>query len=177
MRAIVLLWGFAEATLFFVIPDVWITWVALHGLRNGLSACAWALAGALAGGALVYWWAHENQMWALAVFDRLPAISSELMLRAQGHVEQFGGLGLLLGGFSGVPYKLYAAMAESVGIGFSAFLLYTVPARGLRFVAFALLAWALARWLLPRIGLRRLRLLWLAAWGVGYGLYWTLMPG
>src|SRR5690606_18822018 len=97
VRAVALLWGFAEATLFFVIPDVWIGFVALHGLRQGLAAAAWTLPGALAGGAAVYLASHENQMAVLAVFDRLPAIGDALVLRALGHLEQHGWLGLLLG--------------------------------------------------------------------------------
>ena len=176
-RVIALLWGFAEATLFFVIPDVWIGYVALHGLRQGLVAAAWALPGALAGGAVVYLASHEHQMQVLAVFDRLPAIGDALVLRALAHLEQHGWLGLLLGGFSGVPYKLYAAMAEGAGLGMPAFLLATGVARGLRFAAFAFAAGMFARWLRPRIGIVKLRMLWLAVCVAGYAVYWTLMPG
>ena len=47
-------WGLAEATLFFVVPDVWIGLLALFGWRAGLRAVALAVAGALLGGALMY---------------------------------------------------------------------------------------------------------------------------
>ena len=44
------LWGFAESTLFFIVPDVLLTWLALSLPRRALRACYWALGGALAGG-------------------------------------------------------------------------------------------------------------------------------
>ncbi len=176
LRGVALAWGLAEAVLFFVIPDVWITWVALHGLRRGLAAAAWTLAGALAGGLAVYLAARSNQMLVLAVFDRLPAIGDALMLRALAQMQEHGWLGLVLGGFSGVPYKLFAAMAEGAGLGMGVFLAATAVARGLRFAAFALAAWLLARWLRPRIGLARVRALLLGCWALGYTLYWALMP-
>ena len=39
------LWGFAEATLFFVIPDVLLSYVALSRLRPALKACGFATLG------------------------------------------------------------------------------------------------------------------------------------
>jgi membrane protein YqaA with SNARE-associated domain len=176
MRGVALAWGFAEATLFFVVPDVWITWVALHGLRQGMVAVTWTLAGALAGGVAVYLAAHANQMVVLALLERVPAIGDMLVMRAYGHLEQHGWTGPLLGGFSGVPYKLYAAMAEGAGLGLPVFLSATAVARGLRFAAFALLAWLVARWCRPRIGMAWTRRLWLGAWVTGYALYWMHVP-
>src|SRR3546814_4475619 len=49
-HAISLLWGFAEATVFFVVPDVWISRRALSSWRAALRSCGFALAGALVGG-------------------------------------------------------------------------------------------------------------------------------
>src|SRR5690606_27769729 len=81
-RGIPLAWGFAEATLFFVLPEMWITWVALHGLRQGMAAAAWVLAGALAGGIAVQLAAHWNQMAVLALMERIPGIDAPLIMRA-----------------------------------------------------------------------------------------------
>jgi hypothetical protein len=47
-------WGLAEATLFFLVPDILITWVALTSLRRALLSSLWVLAGALAGGCLMH---------------------------------------------------------------------------------------------------------------------------
>src|SRR5437868_1692315 len=51
-----LAWGYAEATLFFLVPDVLLSWVALRDPRAAGVACFWALAGALLGGATMYAW-------------------------------------------------------------------------------------------------------------------------
>jgi len=47
-----LVWGFAEATLFFFVPDILITRIALADLRRALWACFWSLLGAVSGGAV-----------------------------------------------------------------------------------------------------------------------------
>ena len=49
-------WGFAEATFFFIIPDVFLTYIALKNWRQATRACFWALGGALIGGAVMYAW-------------------------------------------------------------------------------------------------------------------------
>lgn len=48
------IWGFAEATFFFIIPDVILTLIAMHGLRRGMTACLIALFGAMLGGIVIY---------------------------------------------------------------------------------------------------------------------------
>src|SRR6478672_2734595 len=40
---IALAWGFAEASLFFIVPDVWIGLLALFHWRAGLRAAGWAV--------------------------------------------------------------------------------------------------------------------------------------
>jgi hypothetical protein len=63
------LWGLAEATLFFIVPDVWLSLAGRQQLKSGLQACLWALAGPLAGGALVYVWGVYDRPEALAVIE------------------------------------------------------------------------------------------------------------
>ena len=50
-----LVWGFAEATLFFVIPDVILTLVALFSIKQSLKVLVTILSGAVLGGALMFW--------------------------------------------------------------------------------------------------------------------------
>ncbi len=54
MNLVAGLWGLAEATLSFIVPDVWLSLASRRCLKTGLQACLWALASALAGGVLVY---------------------------------------------------------------------------------------------------------------------------
>ena len=176
-QAIALLWGFAEATVFFVVPDVWISRLALSSWRAALRGCAWALVGALAGGVLLYLAGGRHEAALLALFDRLPAIGPGLAGRVQAQLQELGGLGLLVGGFSGAPYKLYAAQASSAGLGLPMFIAGSVIARGARFLAVALLVGGIARWATPRLGAAMVRRIWWFGWVAFYAVYWTLMPG
>ena len=49
-NALAAIWGAAEATLFFIVPDVFLSWLALSDRRQALIACLYALLGALVGG-------------------------------------------------------------------------------------------------------------------------------
>ena len=176
-QAVAGLWGLAEATAFFVVPDVWISRLALSSQRAALRGCACALVGALVGGALLYQIGARHEAALLALFERLPAIDPGLVARVRAQLHGLGGLGVLVGGFSGAPYKLYAVQAMSTGLGLPVFIACSAIARGARFVAVALLAGAIARRATPRFGAARVRRIWWAAWIGFYALYWTLMPG
>src|SRR5699024_4595805 len=52
-------WGLAEGTFFFIVPDVWLSWVALQKPRTARKAALSALAGAMAGGAFVHAWTRR----------------------------------------------------------------------------------------------------------------------
>jgi hypothetical protein len=70
------LWGFAEATLFFLVPDVLLTGIAMRkGLRVALLASLAAAAAATAGGLIMYRWAAADAAGARQVIDLLPAVS------------------------------------------------------------------------------------------------------
>jgi membrane protein YqaA with SNARE-associated domain len=134
------LWGFAEATLFFIVPDVFLTFLAIRGVRVGLLGCAAAVVGALIGGVIMYRWGARDQDGAQAVLKRLPAINAGEVSRVREHVERSGFGALFLGPMTGTPYKIYAVEAGGRGLSLPAFLLVSVPARGTRFVAVTLVA-------------------------------------
>lgn len=59
--AIAALWGIAEATVFFIVPDVWISFVAARrDWKAGVLAACLACTGALIGGAIMYLWASRD---------------------------------------------------------------------------------------------------------------------
>jgi membrane protein YqaA with SNARE-associated domain len=175
-QAVAALWGLAEATVFFVVPDVWISRLALSSRRAALRGCACALAGALPGGVLLYLLGAGHEAAMLALFERLPAIDPGLVARVRAQLHALGGWALLVGGFSGAPYKLYAAQAMSAGLGLPVFIACSVIARGARFVAVALLVGGIARRAAARFGAATVNRIWWAAWIAFYALYWTLMP-
>lgn len=171
------LWGFAEATVFFIVPDVLLSAMAVRsGRRAALRATGWTVAGAVAGGALIYRWGEEDPAGVVAVLDRLPAISLEMVARVSEDLRQGGLPAMIVGAFSGVPYKLYAAMAPAAGIGAIAFFVASIPIRALRFVVVVLIAdWA-GRSLAVRLSLRGRMVLLAALWLVFYAAYFLAMP-
>lgn len=172
------LWSFAEATAFFVVPDVILSAATVRcGFRVGLIAALVAAITAAAGGLLVYLATAHGLVDPFALFDRLPAISAEMIAEVRA---AFAGddwrSAMLAGSFSGVPYKLYAASAAAAGTPLAAFLIWSVPIRLARFAliagAAALLRPLLLKWVGPRWVLLPVALMWIGF----YAMFWLRMP-
>jgi membrane protein YqaA with SNARE-associated domain len=129
------LWGLGEATLFFLVPDVWLTFLAARGLKRGVVGSLYSLAGALIGGTAMYWlgaWHFESMV---AFVERVPAIDAGMMALVDEGLRSRGVVAMLLGPLRGIPYKIYAIHSHGAGISYPVFLLASVPARWLRFLA------------------------------------------
>ncbi len=170
------LWGFAEATFFFIIPDVIITLFALHGFRSGLDASLLALAGALLGGSGMYWWAVFRKDKAYHFVLGVPAIGEKMMQQVQIGLKKDGLFAMVLGPLRGIPYKSYAILAPRAGIGFIPFLLASIPARFIRFILTALLAWVIAEKLFPGFSMSVKYGVWSIVWVIVYIIYFRLHP-
>ena len=83
-------------------------------------------------------------------------------------------LAVFLGPLKGVPYKLYAAQAPTLGVGLASLLLVTVPARLFRFILISAIAGWASRRLLVTWNVRKRALLFLALWVVFYVFYGAL---
>jgi membrane protein YqaA with SNARE-associated domain len=169
-------WGFAEATLFFIVPDVWLTFVVERRWRPALGGCLVATAGALLGGAVMYAWGGVDAAGAGATIERVPAIDAAMIERVDARMQDGWPAALLGGAFVGTPYKIFAVRAADREIPLLAFLLVSVPARLARFVAATLIAGALFRTVF-RSWPRRRRVIGLAIfWLVFYAAFLILMP-
>ncbi len=171
---VALLWGFAEATLFFIVPDVWLTLLALRGTGRALAGSLYAALGALIGGSIMYFWGLMDPDTALAVMDMVPAVSRGLIERVRVEHSSMGIVALFVGPFSGAPYKLYAVMSGAMGIPLPLFAFISIPARLVRFVLLSVAAGAIARrvpW-----DARRKFLITLLLWSLFYALFFALMP-
>lgn len=124
-----LLWGFAEATLFFIVPDLYLGFVALFNWRRGLRALMWSIVGALLGGAVMYALASENSHAASQLVLRVPLIGPDMLQTVSDQLSSQGLFSLLSGLFAGIPYKIYAIQAGSQNLPILGFLLMTIPAR------------------------------------------------
>lgn len=172
--AVSALWGFAEATLFFIVPDVYLTFLAIRGTRVALAGCAAAVAGALVGGVIMYRWGARDRSGVQAVLQRLPAIDDREVASVRESVERSGFGAVFLGPMFGRPYKIYAVEAGSRGMSLPVFLLISVPARGARFVAVTLLASWLAHGPLEAWTEGSQLMLAAALWSVFYVFYFRV---
>lgn len=170
------LWSFAEATLFFIVVDVLLSFaVFTGGWRSAGQAALWAVCGALGGGAVLYLWAGNDPQAALAAVERVPGIDWSTIGEVRGALRTDGLFAVIPAGVTGVPYKIFAATAPGVGIALAPFLLASAAARLGRFLLAVALATLLHAFLKPLMG-RRWRLLVLAGlWGVFYAFFWGFL--
>jgi membrane protein YqaA with SNARE-associated domain len=173
--ALAFAWGLAEATLFFIVPDVLLTLIACRALKPALRATIAALVGALAGGALMYAFGVREPHTARAFLDHIPAISQELITSVAAQIDESGLIAVLLGPIKGVPYKIFAVEWGARGGSFGGFLLISIPARYVRFVLAALAARGIARLIEPLTHRRAAieTLILAVIWVAFYGFYFS----
>lgn len=175
-NALAFVWGLAEATVFFIVPDVGLTFLALRDLRGSLRAAAWALAGALAGGLLMLLWGARSPEAAARLLDWVPAISPALVARVHAQVDAHGLGAVLFGPLAGIPYKIYAVDWGARHGPWLPFLLVSLPARAVRFFLTPLVAAGVRRLLVPLTrGRAAAEAGLLAAFWIGfYAFYFTV---
>jgi membrane protein YqaA with SNARE-associated domain len=133
VNLIAFIWGLAEATLFFIVPDVGLSVIALKGIDIGLTACLYALAGALTGGTIMFYWGQANINKVTLILSMIPAIRTKDIEKVRSDLKKTGIPAILFGPILGIPYKIYAAHAHLITSIFY-FLLISIPARATRFV-------------------------------------------
>lgn len=169
-------WGFAEATLFFIIPDVIIGWASLSDWRSGLRMLVAATLGALAGGLILYAVAAARPAIALAAVEAVPFVHRAMIERVADDYRRQGRWAILAGSGNGIPYKVYAALAPPV-IDPVSFALLSIPARLERFLPALLIFTIVGHGFRRRIAShpRRTAVVFAAAWAIGYAVYWSVI--
>lgn len=169
-------WGFAESTVFFIVPDVGVAFIAAMSPRNWWKAALASIVGTLVG-AVVLFLAVELWLGALAsqLLLTIPGIHQASLTLASTRIADHGAGALLLAAFQGIPYKVYAAQLTLAGVSLPVLLLWTIPSRALRLLPVAAAAGASGR--LLQGSLRRHFGLWVGAyalcWVIFYAWYWT----
>lgn len=175
INLIAAVWGFAEASLFFIVPDVWLSFAGREKLRKGIYACLFALIGALIGGGLMYAWGHVNAESARETLDRIPGISRPLIDQAATDLDTHGWPAILRAPLKGAPYKIYAVQAAREGVPLLVFLLVTIPARLIRFLATTIFSHFALHFILGKKS-ARIRLFALSlGWILFYAAYFAQM--
>jgi len=170
-------WGMAEATCFFIVPDVLTSRMVLINPRRALLACITSLAGALLGGALLYQLSANPTLLAqlLTGMDWLPGVSPRLIERARLGLETHGLAALFVGLLGGIPYKLYAVQAAGFGSGFGVFLLVSIFARLSRFLSVTFFSYIASTRLLPNLSTAAKLRIHTMAWTGFYLIYFLRM--
>jgi len=173
----VFIWGVAEATLFFFVPDVLLSYVGLkRGVKAVVRASVIAAAGAAAGSVIMYLWSTIDAAAAREAVLAVPSISDAMAQRAEVAMAENWFLATLLGPLSSTPFKVFAILAPAAGAPLPAFALASVAARLPRFlivsIGVSLIGRILGRWLSER------QLLWvlIGAWLLFYAVFFALMP-
>jgi hypothetical protein len=168
-------WGLADATVFFIAPDVYLTRAALFDLRRAFALCAWSLAGALVGASLVWTLAHFGSAPALLHgFRWLPGISDRLIGEVGRTVYNHDTWGMVAGVLEFHPHKLFAAHMGAQGVGFLPFLGVSALGLASRFVATSLIASFAGRLLARWSEKARLRI-YTVFWYLFYAIYFVRM--
>lgn len=170
-------WGLAEATFFFIIPDVLTSRLVLQKPRLGFAACFSSLAGALLGGWLLFWVGHDPsvRVTLIQAMDWLPGITPALVGKAGEGLMQHGLSALFTGVLAGIPYKLYALQAAWAGADFVAFMQVSLFARLSRFFLVTGLSWFVGSKLLSNLSLTTRLRIHTGSWLVFYtGYFWRM---
>jgi membrane protein YqaA with SNARE-associated domain len=162
-------WALAEATTFFVVPDVYLGLVALFNPRRLLPVLISALIGAALGGFVMFAWAHSAPGVVTAALARVPLVSQGMVDGAFRRLGREGLPAMLDAPWLGMPYKVYAAGAGVAGASPVGFVVVSVLARLERFLP--AIAAAAAFGLRFRQAVRRHARLALSL----YGLVWVVV--
>ena len=174
-NAVVAFWGFAEATVFFIVPDVLLSWLALRSYKRALVACLWALGGALVGACIIWFVALANPDLVRTLFASLPAINEGMIANVGQQLDESGLTALFVGPLIGTPYKIYTLEAANSGVSFALFLLVSIPARLMRFLLVTIVAGTASQLLQQRLSMRVVQIIHAVLWISFYSWYFSVM--
>ncbi|MDN3719909.1 hypothetical protein QW131_13720 [Roseibium salinum] len=152
-----------------------LTSLALSSLARALRAAVVAALAATCGGLMVWVFANEAPETTRAVLLHVPGISEASFATVRQLLRNGLFDGMLLGAFSGVPYKIFAAEASFSGTSPLTFALLSPAVRLPRFVAMSVAAWGLSRLVGERPTAAQKLGISLALWAVFYVYYFSVV--
>ncbi len=172
--ALSFLWGFAEGTLFFIVPDVLFTHTLLSSLRRGWAGFALSIAGAIVAGAVMYSWAASSPVQARQAVAGVPFVGEKLIAPTERRWREEGTASLFSNPLGGVPYKVAAILAPA-HLSLPVFLVMSVALRAERMMLSMIVFVPLAIWAQRGDERRRFaRRFHLVFWLAVYAVYWTI---
>lgn len=171
------LWGFSEATFFFIIPDVLLSYYALRNdnLKKIFLINIICLTGAALGGAVIFIMSVFDHSAVIDFMLAVPAIHTYMLDHVASEMSADTFLALVTGPLFGVPYKLFASFAP-LYTNIFIFILFSIPTRFIRFIIVSLLAYLLSHKILPGLSVKVKTLIWLFVWVIVYVIYFSIHP-
>lgn len=169
-----LLWGFAEGTAFFIVPDVYLGFVALFNWKRGLLAMTAAIVGAMIGGSMMYNLATKDLSAVNLFLTRIPLIDAQMVGDIARKMQADGLITMVNGPLRGVPYKIYAVQAGGQSLPYLPFLVMSILARLERLLPVTLVAGGLGKKFQGFVERRTALVVSVYAliWGIIYFLYY-----
>ena len=165
------LWGYAEATRFWLIPDILLGWITLNRPRSIVTSVIAATVGAVIGGVRM----HEHAREEHARLAEIPGINDALLLDAHERFASRGWVAVVRAPLDGIPYKVYATESGLAGKPLDELIAWTLLARLWRFILSAAAAALIGRVFSQSV--RRSEGLWLAGtlgfWAFVYVRYFA----
>ncbi len=161
------LWGLAEGTCFFIIPDLWIGLAAMYSFAGGLAAWGASILGTIV--AAVMLWAAVGVGLAPQMLLWSPDVTAPMIARVTARIAA-GGLpydpGFIL---SGVPFKVYAVVFFAGNGSLAALLPWLLFARLVRIAPTVIVATTLRGIFKNAIEQ------WYRTWLSLYALFWLVL--
>lgn len=165
---IAFLWGLAEATFFFIVPDVFFAFSALMVPLYGLGLGVVSIAGTVVGGLILFQLAQANPALMEQFLIHIPGIPLTMVHSVHADLHMRGFQALLLAPLDGLPYKTFAVGAGIIHMDLVQFLLVTIPARLERVILVWLIAAGLGK--ICRTSIKSHT----KPWVIGYVVFWVL---
>jgi hypothetical protein len=159
-------WGFAEATLFFIVPDVWLGFVAIFARRWAGGVVVAAIVGAAIGSVVLWYWSLASGPVVSRLLLELPGLNEVDLVQARGALVSQGAPAIAFAWLQAVPIKVYVHEAALVGVPLADVLAYVAFNRLVRLGLVVALAAVVGRVLETMIRARA------AVAVVGYVVLW-----
>ena len=169
------IWGFSEATFFFIIPDVLLSYFALRNndLKKIFLINIICITGAALGGAAVFIMSSIDHSFVIEFMLAIPAIHTYMLRHVESEMAAGTFSALVTGPLFGVPYKLFAAFAP-LHTNIFIFILFSIPARFTRFIIVSLVAYLLSHKIFNGLSVKVKTLIWLFVWKIVYVIYFSI---
>ncbi len=175
-RLISFIWGLAEATFFFLVPDIWLSRIAITSPREAYINVTIATAGAVLGGFIMYFvglYAFEQLHKLLPL---IPAIHSTMVENVGIELQHENPLyAMQKGSVTGIPYKIYALWAGHLEISLIIFITITTIVRSVRFTLVTIVAHGMSLVLKKCINTRNILSIHILLWIAFYIFYFYKM--